>query len=120
MRRGPGTTAVGAAAARAGGAVEIVGAPAPETVAAVVAGATVPVVLEAGVLIWAGAAATGGGAATVGLLGGGAAFAAASACLRSRIAFSASPGFAAFDRSIFGTACCCLAPVPCDRLPPLI
>jgi len=51
---------------------------------------------------------------------GGAAFAAASACLRSRIAFRASPGFAAFDRSIFATVACCRPPLLGDRLPPLM
>jgi len=50
---------------------------------------------------------------------GGAAFAAASACLRSRIAFRASPGFETFDRSNFGRSCCRDAPEPLVRLPPL-
>lgn len=50
---------------------------------------------------------------------GGAAFAAASACLRSRIAFSASPGFETFDRSNLGRSCCLDAPAPPVRLPPV-
>src|SRR5690242_20075120 len=48
------------------------------------------------------AAAAGGTAATTGRDTGGAAFAAASACLRSRIALSASPGFDTLERSNFG------------------
>lgn len=50
-----------------------------------------------------GAGTVAGGATTAGrVMTGGAAFAAASACLRSRIAFSASPGLDTFDRSNFG------------------
>ena len=50
------------------------------------------------------AACAAGGAATTAGRGatGGADFAAASACLRSRIAFSASPGLETFERSNFG------------------
>ncbi len=43
-----------------------------------------------------------GGATTAAGRAGGAALTAASACLRSRIAFSASPGFETFERSNFG------------------
>ncbi len=70
-----------------------------------------------------GAAAATDGATTVGRdMAGGAAFTAASACRRSRMARTASPGLAALDRSIFGTYC---APPPRDapppdRLPPLM
>lgn len=47
--------------------------------------------------------ADGGGGATTAVAGrGGAALMAASACLRSRIALSASPGFDTFDKSNFG------------------
>ena len=45
-----------------------------------------------------------GVATTAGGRGGGIDRAVASACFRSRIAFSASPGFETFDRSNFGTA----------------
>lgn len=51
-----------------------------------------------------GAAATGAAVTTGGRAGGGVARATASACRRSRIARIASPGFAAFDRSIRGAA----------------
>jgi hypothetical protein len=78
MRRGAGVAVAGADAA---GAAEAAGA------AARGAGA---------------AGAEDGGAATTALGRGGAALAAASACLRSRIAFSASPGFETFERSNFG------------------
>jgi hypothetical protein len=51
---------------------------------------------------------------------GGAVFAAASACLRSRIAFSASPGFDTFERSNFGRSGAFLEPAPLlPRLPPV-
>src|ERR1700727_1976510 len=45
-----------------------------------------------------------GGATTAAVGRGGAALMAASACLRSRIALSASPGFDTFERSNFGFA----------------
>jgi hypothetical protein len=72
-------------------------------------------VAAAGAAVAVGAAATGragtaatcaadGGATTAAGRGGGAALAAASACLRSRIAFSASPGLDTFERSNFGFA----------------
>jgi hypothetical protein len=65
-----------------------------------------------------GAAAVEGGAATTAVGRGGAALAAASACLRSRMAFRASPGFETFERSNFGlTSADLLALV--ERLPPL-
>ena len=89
------------------------------------------------VVAWAGGAAAGGGAAaatrggapaagavaggatTAGVGRGGAALMAASACLRSRIALRASPGFDTFERSNFGftSAACLFALVP--RFPPL-
>ena len=60
----------------------------------------------------------GGVATTAAGRTGGAAFAAASACLRSRIAFSASPGLETLDRSNFGLASTAgLLAEP--RLPPL-
>ena len=62
-------------------------------------------------------AATGGGATTAGRCGGGTAFTAASACLRSRIAFSASPGFDTFDRSNFGLLSGAWRLAPLLRLP---
>ena len=62
-----------------------------------------------------------GAAATTGRMeAGGADLTAASACLRSRIARTASPGFAALERSIFGTTGCCRPRTLCDRLPPLM
>jgi hypothetical protein len=76
----------------------------------------------------AGATATGragaaacpgdGGATTAAGRGGGAALAAASACLRSRIAFSASPGLDTLERSNFGFASAAgLAVVAAPRFP---
>jgi hypothetical protein len=64
--------------------------------------------------------AVGGAATTACGLAGGIAFAVASACLRSRIAFSASPGFETLDKSNFGfaaSAACLLAELP---RPPLL
>ena len=63
-------------------------------------------------------AATTGGATTAGRgATGGAAFAAVSACFRSRIAFSASPGFDAFERSNFSFVSAGLGALAV-RLPP--
>jgi len=55
------------------------------------------------------AAVPAGGGATTGVgRGGGAALAVASACLRSRMAFRASPGLETLERSNFGlvSTCC--------------
>ena len=76
---------------------------------------------------WTGAAGRGGAAVTTGDVGattigarcGGALLAAASACLRSRIAFNASPGLATLERSNFGfTSEVCLFALPLR--PPLL
>jgi hypothetical protein len=66
-------------------------------------------------------AATAGGATTAGRgATGGADLAAVSACLRSRIAFSASPGLETFDRSNLGfDSDVCFEALP-DRLPPVM
>ena len=57
------------------------------------------------------------GATTAGRCGGGTAFTAASACLRSRIAFSASPGLDTLDRSNFGLLSAACRPAPPLRPP---
>ena len=61
--------------------------------------------------------AEGGAATTAGRCGGGTAFTAASACLRSRMAFSASPGFDTLDRSNFGLLSAACRPAPLLRPP---
>jgi len=60
-----------------------------------------------------------GVATTAGGRGGGIDRAVASACLRSRIAFNASPGFETFDRSNFGAAATTGLLTVLVRLPPL-
>ncbi len=63
-----------------------------------------------------------GGAATAGRCGGTAAAgrecACCSACLRSRIAFSASPGLEIFERSILGSPAAAAERAPLDGEPP--
>lgn len=63
-----------------------------------------------------------GGVATAGRCGGGATAgrvcACCSACLRSRIAFSASPGLEIFERSILGSLVAAAERAPLDGAPP--
>jgi hypothetical protein len=100
MRRGAGCVAAGCVAEEPGGA---------EGGADTTRGGTAATVAEAG-----------GGATTAVARGGGAAFAVASACFRSRMALSASPGLETLERSNLGllSACCCRFALP--LLPPFL
>jgi len=87
-------------------------------VGAAAAGVGAGLGVAAGAAVTAGRATTGAaGAATVGR--GGAAFAAASACLRSRIAFSASPGLETFARLKAGLVSAIGFAVAAERAPRL-
>ena len=74
----------------------------------------------AGEAVTAGRATTGGAVTATATVGrGGAAFAAASACLRSRIAFSASPGLETFARLKAGLVSAIGFAAPAERAPRL-
>ncbi len=106
--RGSGTIRRGATACPEAGVALCVGAGTLAAGAATTRGAVEPALLAAG------------GAATIaGRCCGGTTFTAASACLRSRIAFNASPGLDTFDKSNFGLGSAACRPAPPLLRPPL-